>query len=130
MVNNNNLTSWWNGDHYKSIIASLKNIWYQSAISSIFNGIQTFWILFIIKNNISLFFLFDFQIYFEPQIVSIPVTIRESASWRLRLLRYLVCLARHVAMVIPRTAVGLKKALSIVIIWSQNMVPETKKNTE
>ena len=33
-------------------------------------------------------------------------------------------------MVIPRTAVGVKKAVSIVIVSSQNIVHETKKNNE
>ena len=33
-------------------------------------------------------------------------------------------------MVIPRTALGLKKAVSIVIVSSQNIVHETKKDNE
>lgn len=56
MINNNSLTSWWNGDHYKSITDTLKtsDINHQYLIT--FNRIQTFRILFIIKNSMLSFF--------------------------------------------------------------------------
>lgn len=56
MINNNSLTSWWNDDHYKSITDTLKTSDTNHQYLITLNSIQTFWILFIIKNSMLSFF--------------------------------------------------------------------------
>ena len=52
-----------------------------------------------------------------------------NACSKLLVFRQFVYSMQHVAMVIPRTALGPKKAVSIVVS-SQNIVHETKKDNE